>query len=229
MPNNDKLLEKRKELSEEKLKTLQVGLEQLITNGQEITVKNIQSITGLSRSFLYQNKKAKALVEGAKRKSEVFIGPATSPTKLHEDKRVERIQSVELKRKLHESYVLQSEILGQENYRIKKELEDKSKYLEELKSLPNIKCHFVGRGFTEDDYVSFSIASEDGSTYNPVGTDRTIQGFTYGKYMISSKGYEFSLLNEKPETYLRQNGNEYMLFIGKDSGDTIEIEFLNEM
>lgn len=231
MPDNDALHEARERIAKVKYASLKHVLEDMVHNREQITISRIVELSGLSKSYLYKNVKVKKLISDAKILS---VNPAANidtelsvvPDLNEEDF---LIQYEDLKRKLQERYIFESNLISQENKRLKDEISRLETSIEQLQSLPRILVHFVAVGFSEDDYISFMIKSlENDSVYNPVGDDRTIAGFTVGKYLLASNGYSFVLESYKDVANILPNGEDYILAIndGIKDGEIIEIKVL---
>ena len=102
--NTSAIIDAQKKKSEEKLQTLKSVLTDMVINKEPIAVSRICKLTGLSESYLYKNKDAKELVSEAKKNSK----PVTVPKETDFDM---VLQYEEIKRKLHESYFLQAQLL----------------------------------------------------------------------------------------------------------------------
>lgn len=137
--NISPLLEARKKSSEQKLQTLKTVLEDMIHNKEEVSIPRVCSLTGLSKSFLYQNEKAKNLFTEAKQKSARYdssVKPQGSiPSGINTSDNFDLLlQYEETKRKLQDSYILQYQLLSAENERLKNEIKEKEEKVKELRN-----------------------------------------------------------------------------------------------
>ena len=133
--NTSAMLEAQKKKSEEKLQTLKTALADMVANKEPITAPRICKLTGLSESYLYKNKEAKELVAQAKKNSKPVSVPKESDFDLV-------LQYEEVKRKLHETYFLQAQLLTNENERLKEEIATLEMQVNYLKSSPKFSIEF---------------------------------------------------------------------------------------
>lgn len=68
--NTSAMQEARQKISEQKLQTLKVVLEDMLKNHESITPKRVVELAGVSKQYLYNNKEANTLYMSAKRKSQ---------------------------------------------------------------------------------------------------------------------------------------------------------------
>lgn len=139
--NVSPLLEARKKSSEQKLLTLKTVLEDMIHNKEEINIPRVCKLTGLSKSFLYQNEKAKNLFTEAKQKSALYDSSVKPqgyvPSGINADasgKYDLLLQYEEVKRKLQDSYILQYQLLSAENERLRNEIKEKEEKIKKLRN-----------------------------------------------------------------------------------------------
>ena len=64
--NTSSMLEARQKIIQEKYTTLKTVLEDMIHNDEQITVPRVCKLSGLSKSYIYHNEKAKKLFDEAK-------------------------------------------------------------------------------------------------------------------------------------------------------------------
>lgn len=177
--NTSAMLEAQKKKSEEKLQTLKSVLTDMVANKEPITAPRICKLTGLSESYLYKNKEAKELVAQAKKNSKPVSVPKESDFDLV-------LQYEELKRKLHESYFLQAQLLTNENERLKEEIATLEMQVKYLKSSPKFSVEFKADESMEDTFFTFHVESIRGNrSFNPVGST-VIENLLWGDYVISS-------------------------------------------
>ena len=177
--NTSAMLEAQKKKSEEKLQTLKSVLTDMVANKEPITAPRICKLTGLSESYLYKNKEAKELVAQAKKNSK----PVTIPKEADFDI---VLQYEELKRKLHESYFLQAQLLTNENERLKEEIATLEMQVNYLKSSPKFSIEFKADDSMEDTFFTFHVESIRGNrSFNPVG-NTVIENLLWGDYVINS-------------------------------------------
>lgn len=177
--NTSAMLEAQKKKSEEKLQTLTTALADMVANKEPITAPRICKLTGLSESYLYKNKEAKELVAQAKKTSKPVSVPKEADFDIV-------LQYEEVKRKLHETYFLQAQLLSSENERLKEEIADLELQVNYLKSSPKFAVEFKADGSMEDDFFTFHVESIRGSrSFNPVG-NTVIENLLWGDYVINS-------------------------------------------
>ena len=177
--NTSAMLEAQKKKSEEKLQTLKSVLTDMVINKEPIAVSRICKLTGLSESYLYKNKDAKELVSEAKKNSK----PVTVPKETDFDM---VLQYEEIKRKLHESYFLQAQLLTNENERLKEEIADLELQVNYLKSSPKFSIQFKADDSLEDTFFTYHVESIIGNrSFNPVG-NTIIENLFWGDYAITS-------------------------------------------
>lgn len=177
--NTSAMLEAQKKKSEEKLQTLKSVLTDMVANKEPITAPRICKLTGLSESYLYKNKEAKELVAQAKKNSKPVSVPKESDFDLV-------LQYEELKRKLHETYFLQTQLLTNENERLKEEIATLEMQVNYLKSSPKFSIEFKADDSMEDTFFTFHVESIRGNrTFNPVG-NTVIENLLWGDYVINS-------------------------------------------
>lgn len=203
--NTSAMLEAQKKKSEEKLQTLKSVLTDMVANKEPITAPRICKLTGLSESYLYKNKEAKELVAQAKKNSK----PVTVPKETDFDM---VLQYEEIKRKLHESYFLQAQLLTNENERLKEEISSLEMQVNYLKSSPEFSLKFKADDSLEDDFFTFHIESVRGNrSFNPVG-NATIENLLWGDYAITSN-LTFKLETTPSGITLEKVSDGYLLSI----------------
>lgn len=225
--SNSALQEARKKISEQKLQTLKTVLEDMIYNKEEINIPRVCSLTGLSKSFLYKNEKAKALFTEAKQKSSLYDSSVNQegfvPSGIETSNKFDLLlQYEEVKRKLQDSYILQYQLLSAENKRLKKEIADVELQVNYLKSSPKFSIQFI----TNDDFATFHIESIDGKRiYNPVGNS-IIENLLWGDYVISSTKYNLELEEEYKGITLEKALDGYLLSISDEVKEKILIKII---
>lgn len=203
--NTSAMLEAQKKKSEEKLQTLKSVLTDMVANKEPITVSRICKLTGLSESYLYKNKDAKELVSEAKKNSK----PVTVPKETDFDM---VLQYEEIKRKLHESYFLQAQLLTNENERLKEEIADLELQVNYLKSSPKFSIQFKADDSLEDTFFTYHVESIIGNrSFNPVG-NTIIENLLWGDYAITSN-LTFKLETTPSGITLEKVSDGYLLSI----------------
>ena len=177
--NTSAMLEAQKKKSGEKIHTLKSVLTDMVANKEPITAPRICKLTGLSESYLYKNKEAKELVAQAKKNSKPVSVPKESDFDLV-------LQYEEVKRKLHETYFLQAQLLTNENERLKEEIATLEMQVNYLKSSPKFSIEFKADDSLEDTFFTFHVESLRGNrSFNPVG-NTVIENLLWGDYVINS-------------------------------------------
>ena len=113
--NPSPMQEARQKIIQEKYNTLKTVLEDMIHNDEQITAPRVCELSGLSKSYLYHNEKAKKLFDEAKalaekKASRSYISSYDlertdldiNPHMRHDDM---LLQYEEMKRKLYETYM----------------------------------------------------------------------------------------------------------------------------
>ena len=158
--NVSAMQEVQKKRSEQKLQTLQIVLEDLLANGESITMKRVTEISGLSRQYIYSNKEANVLFNNAKIKSE-SISPIPKNDLI--------MQHEELRRKLQDSYILQHQLLSAENEISEIEAKlaiarsEHDKKIAYQKASPKFKLHVVPVDMPEDELITYQLKTSTGS------------------------------------------------------------------
>ena len=140
--NISPMQEARQKIIQEKYNTLKTVLEDMIHNDEQITAPRVCELSGLSKSYLYHNEKAKKLFDEAKalaekKASRSYISSYDlertdldiNPHMHHDDM---LLQYEEIKRKLYETYMITFQLLKEENNRLKGAIrasQEKIKYL----------------------------------------------------------------------------------------------------
>lgn len=70
--NTKPLFEARKKISDGKYETLQTLLKDIVHSKEKVTVSRVCELSGLSKSYLYQNSKAKQLLDKAKEETKNY-------------------------------------------------------------------------------------------------------------------------------------------------------------
>lgn len=216
--NTSAMLEAQKKKSEEKLQTLKSVLTDMVANKEPITVSRICKLTGLSESYLYKNKEAKELVTEAKKNSKPVSVPKESNFDIV-------LQYEEVKRKLHESYFLQAQLLTNENERLKEEITDLELQVNYLKSSPKFSVEFKADESLKDYFFTYHIESIRGNrSFNPVG-NTTIENLLWGDYIITST-LSFKLETTHSGITIEKAHNGYLLTISDEIKEPMTIKFL---
>ena len=216
--NTSAMLEAQKKKSEEKLQTLKTALADMGANKEPITAPRICKLTGLSESYLYKNKEAKELVAQAKKNSK----PVAVPKEANFDI---VLQYEEVKRKLHESYFLQAQLLTNENERLKKELSDLELQVNYLKSSPKFSVQFKADDSLKDEFFTFHMESVRGNrSFNPVG-ETVIENILWGDYVITSS-LIFALETTHSGITLKKAHDGYLLTISDEIKEPMTITIL---
>lgn len=216
--NTSAMLEAQKKKSEEKLQTLKSVLTDMVANKEPITVSRICKLTGLSESYLYKNKEAKELVAQAKKNSKPVSIPKESDFDIV-------LQYEELKRKLHETYFLQAQLLTNENERLKEEISSLELQVNYLKSSPKFSIEFKADESLEDSFFTFHIESLRGNrSFNPVG-NTTIENLLWGDYVITSN-LSFKLETIHQGITLKKASDGYLLTISDEIKKPMTITIL---
>lgn len=216
--NTSAMLEAQKKKSEEKLQTLKTALADMVANKEPITAPRICKLTGLSESYLYKNKEAKELVAQAKKNSKPVSVPKESDFDIV-------LQYEELKRKLHESYFLQAQLLTNENERLKEEIATLEMQVNYLKSSPKFSIEFKADDSLEDTFFTFHIESLRGNrSFNPVG-NTVIENLLWGDYVINSN-LTFKLKTIHTGITLEKALDGYLLSISDEVKEPMTITLL---
>lgn len=233
--NTSSMLEARQKIIQEKYDTLKTVLEDMIHNDEKITVPRVCELSGLSKSYLYHNEKAKKLFNETKalaeeKASRIPISSYTlertdldiNPHMHHEDM---LLQYEEMKRKLYETYMISFQLIKAENYRLRKAIKSSQKKLEYLQNIPKIKLHIIpnclNRGF-----LSYSITTSKGKKlYNGIGED-TIKGIIWGTYALSAKHFSFELATLTEGVTIEKKDDAYLLTITDKVREEITIDIL---
>ena len=233
--NTSSMLEARQKIIQEKYTTLKTVLEDMIHNDEQITVPRVCKLSGLSKSYIYHNEKAKKLFDEAKalagkkanhshissydlERTDLDINPH-----MHHDDML--LQYEEMKRKLYETYMISFQLIKAENKRLKKAIKASQKKIQYLQSIPKIKLHIIpnclNRGF-----LSYSITTSKGKRlYNGIGED-TIKGLIWGTYTLSAKHFSFELAAPTEGVTLDRKNDSYLLTITDKVKEEITIDVL---
>lgn len=216
--NTSAMLEAQKKKSEEKLQTLKSVLTDMVANKEPITAPRICKLTGLSESYLYKNKEAKELVAQAKKNSKPVSVPKESDFDIV-------LQYEEVKRKLHESYFLQAQLLTNENERLKEEIATLEMQVNYLKSSPKFSIEFKADDSLEDTFFTFHVESLRGNrSFNPVG-NTVIENLLWGDYVINSN-LTFKLETIHTGITLEKALDGYLLSISDEVKEPMTITLL---
>lgn len=238
--NTSPMLEARQKIIQQKYTTLKTVLEDMIHNDEQITVPRVCELSGLSKSYIYHNEKAKKLFDEAKTIAEErdkYKTILSTPTNLdinphmhHEDM---LLQYEEMKRKLYETYMISFQLIKEENNRLEKAIAKSKKELEYLQSSPSIKLHITptcrNRGF-----LSYKIITQRGHRIdNGIGED-TIKGLRWGTYILVAEQFSFELASPIEGVTITNDGkwaesknaNAYLLTITDKVKEDITIDIL---
>lgn len=216
--NTSAMLEAQKRKSEEKLQTLKSVLTDMVANKEPITAPRICKLTGLSESYLYKNKDAKELVAQAKKNSKPVSIPKESDFDIV-------LQYEEIKRKLHETYFLQAQLLTNENERLKEEIAALELQVNYLKNSPKFSVEFKADESLEDSFFTFHLESIRGNrSFNPVG-NTTIEKLLWGNYVITSN-LSFKLEPTHQGISLKKTSDGYLLSISDETKEPMTITII---
>ena len=227
--NTSAMLEARQKISEQKLQTLKIVLEDMLKNHEPITPKRVVELAGVSKQYLYNNKEANALYMSAKEKSQ-------QTTSSNEDI---LLQYEELKRKLQDSYILQYQLLSAENERLRQEIietESKASVLrtkrdEKIayqKASPKFKLHIIPTDMPEDELVTYQLKTCTGKILNPVG-EKIINNIIWGEHVLISSKYDFELESVIDGIRLNHKNDSCVLIISDKVKDSMIIKLLVRM
>ena len=209
--------EAKQRQSAQKIQILKDVLDDMISCQGAITVTRVCELSGLSKSFLYKNEDAKKLFETAK--NTVIPVPKKNKHDL-------LLQYEELKRKLHESYFLQAQLLSSENEHLKEEIADLELQVNYLKSSPKFSVQFKADDSIKDEFFTFHIESLRGNkTFNPVG-EAIIENLLWGDYVINSSNLKFDLESQLDGVILEKATDGYLLTISDSLKETITINII---
>ena len=230
--NTSSMLEARQKIIQEKYDTLKTVLEDMIHNDEKITVPRVCELSGLSKSYLYHNEKAKKLFNETKTIAEerdkyktILSVPKNLDINPHMHHRDMLLQYEEMKRKLYETYMITIQLLKAENKRLKKAINASQKKMEYLQSIPKIKLHIIpnclNRGF-----LSYSITTSKGKRiYNGIGED-TIKGIIWDTYTLFARHFSFELATPIDGITIEKKDNCYLLTITEKVTEAITIDIL---
>ena len=230
--NTSSMLEARQKIIQEKYDTLKTVLEDMIHNDEKITVPRVCELSGLSKSYLYHNEKAKKLFNETKTIAEerdkyktILSVPKNLDINPHMHHRDMLLQYEEMKRKLYETYMITIQLLKAENKRLKKAINASQKKMEYLQSIPKIKLHIIpnclNRGF-----LSYSITTSKGKRiYNGIGED-TIKGIIWGTYTLFARYFSFELAAPIDGVTIEKKDDAYLLTITDKVKEEITIDIL---
>ena len=233
--NTSPMLEARQKIIQEKYNTLKTVLEDMKHNDEQITAPRVCELSGLSKSYLYHNEKAKKLFDetkalAEKKASRSYISSYDlerteldiNPHMRHDDM---LLQYEEMKRKLYETYMISFQLLKEENNRLKKAIKASQKKINYLESIPKIKLHIIpnclNRGF-----LSYSITTSKGKRlYNGIG-ENTIKGIVWGTYTLFARHFSFELAAPIDAVTIEKIDDAYLLTITDKVKEEITIDIL---
>lgn len=228
--NTTAMQEARQKISEQKLQTLKVVLEDMLKNHEAITPKRVVELAGVSKQYLYNNKEANALYMSAKEKSQQ-ITPFDNEDIL--------LQYEEVKRKLQDSYILQYQLLSAENERLRQEIIETESKVSVLrvkqdekiaypKASPKFKLHIIPTDMPEDELVTYQLITSTGKIFNPVGK-KIINNIIWGEHVLISSKYDFELESVIDGIRLDHKNDSCVLIITDKVKDSIMIKMLVRM
>ena len=228
--NTTAMQEARQKISEQKLQTLKVVLEDMLKNHEAITPKRVVELAGVSKQYLYNNKEANALYMSAKEKSQQ-ITPFDNEDIL--------LQYEEVKRKLQDSYILQYQLLSAENERLRQEIIETESKVSVLrvkqdekiaypKASPKFKLHIIPTDMPEDELVTYQLITSTGKIFNPVGK-KIINNIIWGEHVLISSKYYFELESVIDGIRLDHKNDSCVLIITDKVKDSIMIKMLVRM
>ena len=241
--NPSPMQEAGQKIIQEKYDTLKTVLEDMIHNDEQITAPRVCELSGLSKSYLYHNEKAKKLFNDAKalaekkasrshidsydlERTELDINPH-----MHHDDML--LQYEEMKRKLYETYMITFQLIKAENGRLRAEIAKSKQELEYLQSSPSIKLHItptcLNRGF-----LSYKIITPRGHRIDNGIWEDTIKGLRWGTYLLIAEHFSFELAKPINGVTIENNGewienkkaNAYLLTITDKVREAITIDIL---
>ena len=135
------------------------------------------------------------------------------------------LQYEEIKRKLHESYFLQAQLLTSENERLKEEITNLEIQINYLKSSPKFSVQFKADEALKDSFFTFHVESVRGNrSFNPVG-NTTIENLLWDDYIITSD-LKFELETETDGIILEKSSKGYLLSISDNIKEAIVIKII---
>ena len=238
--NTSSMLEARQKIIQEKYDTLKTVLEDMIHNDEKITVPRVCKLSGLSKSYLYHNEKAKKLFNETKTIAEerdkyktILSTPKNLDINPHMHHKDMLLQYEEMKRKLYETYMISFQLIKAENNRLRKAIEKDKKKLEYLQSSPSIKLHINptcrNRGF-----LSYKMITPRGHRIDNGIWEDTIKGLRWGTYILVAEHFSFELANPIEGVTIKNDGkwtenknaNAYLLTITDKIKEDITIDIL---
>lgn len=241
--NTSSMLEARQKIIQQKYTTLKTVLEDMIHNDEQITVPRVCELSGLSKSYLYHNEKAKKLFDEAKTLAEKKVSRShISPYELertdldinlHMHHKDMLLQYEEMKRKLYETYMITIQLIKAENDRLRYEIDKDKKELKYLQSSPSIKLHITptcrNRGF-----LSYKIITQRGHRIDNGIWEDTIKGLRWGTYLLVAEHFSFELANPIDGVTITNDGkwaenkneNAYLLTITEKVTEATTIDIL---
>lgn len=241
--NTSPMLEARQKIIQQKYDTLKTVLEDMIHNDEQITVPRVCELSGISKSYLYHNEKAKKLFNEAKTLAEkkariphissYELESANLDINPHMHHKDMLLQYEEMKRKLYETYMITIQLIKAENDRLRYEIDKGKKELKYLQSSPNIKLHINptcrNRGF-----LSYKIITKRGHRIDNGIWEDTIKGLRWGTYILVAEHFSFELANpidgvtitNDGKWHENKNANAYLLTITEKVKEDITIDIL---
>lgn len=238
--NTSPMLEARQKIIQQKYTTLKTVLEDMIHNDEQVTVPRVCELSGLSKSYLYHNEKAKKLFDEAKTIAEerdkyktILSTPQNLDINPHMHHKDMLLQYEEMKRKLYETYMITIQLIKAENDRLRYEIDKGKKELKYLQSSPNIKLHINptcrNRGF-----LSYKIITKRGHRIDNGIWEDTIKGLRWGTYILVAEHFSFELANpidgvtitNDGKWHENKNANAYLLTITEKVKKDITINIL---
>ena len=135
------------------------------------------------------------------------------------------LQYEELKRKLHETYFLQAQLLTNENERLKEEISSLELQVNYLKSSPKFSIEFKADESLEDSFFTYHVESIIGNrSFNPVG-NTIIENLLWGDYVITSN-LSFKLETTHQGITLKKASDSYLLTISDEIKEPLTITIL---
>lgn len=233
--NTQPLLEARKKISDGKYETLQTVLKDIVHSKEKVTVSRVCELSGLSKSYLYQNPKAKQLLDKAKDETKNY---PSHTSKMPEDM---LLQYEEFRRKLQDTYLLQCQLLTDANehlelkrQRLKEEIKQKTAEYKQKKAYwdtcPDIRLYFYADTSIKNGIFFFQFRTKH-HIINPLGP-KTLFHILWGTYTIFLYGEKLELLTNVPGVTLqtereeKEGENKYLLIITDEIKEDFDIEFL---
>ena len=231
--NTKPLQEARKRISDEKYNTLKNTLDDMTRYNEPITISRVCELSGLSKSYLYQNSDAKQLFTQAQKQQKEKAHYSHSTSKNDSDF---LLQYKELKRKLLETYYLQRQLLEDANEHLKETNAELKQEVEQAEALykekkahidkcPKIAVDFFITKDLENKIIPYQFITKY-HTLSPV-QPTTFYHIKWGTYKIRSKNHTFELLTDSPSIILeKQDDTTFILTITDELKEDTVIEIL---